>query len=224
MRITTSKCGQFKHPEFVLEADDIAVPDVYLKELAETIEQMVAAGSVFRPGQTFQIGWMITQVASSGASRLSLVEPDMEEMPMQWVLGVTETLRQKMVQVFMLDSVSLRQEMKIPSVLQSLVACTRYSAPSFIMVRSEGANERDSGWFVGCLDDEHDHNDPANLSCVSLYEAYLNQQGIQGFVTFPVGTMIVNDKKNGLTILKDDKPLKIEPGSFLDTWLKRGGG
>jgi len=32
-------------------------------------------------------------------------------LPIRWIPGVTHTLRQKMLQVFVLDSVSLRHEM-----------------------------------------------------------------------------------------------------------------
>ena len=66
MRITTTTCHRHSHPEFVLEADDAHVPDVYLKDLADTIEQMVAAGSVFRPGETYivltdaELAWKFT--------------------------------------------------------------------------------------------------------------------------------------------------------------------
>jgi hypothetical protein len=154
--------------------------------------------------------------------RLALREPDMRSMPIQWVPGITHTLRQKMLQVFMLDSVSLRDEMQIPSIRQSLVVCTGYKAREFFMARSKGASESDSGWFVGCLDGEHDHNDPSNLRCVSLYEAYLGQRGIQGFVTFPEGTAVVVDSTNGLSILREGEPLGIVRGGFLDSWFQHG--
>ena len=48
MIISTAKCENFGHPEFVLEADEIAVPDIYVRKLVETIEQMVADGTVSR--------------------------------------------------------------------------------------------------------------------------------------------------------------------------------
>jgi hypothetical protein len=214
MRVTTTRCKSHSHPEFVLDADS-EVPDSHLRELAQTIEEMVAAGSVFRPKQTFQVGWIVTQIASFDATQLTLVEPDMKSMPIRWVPGVTETLRQKMVQVFALDSFSLRDEMTMATALQSMVVCTEYTAPEFFMVRSE-PDGNDSGWFVGCLGQDHDHNDAENLRCLSLYEASLHQRGIQNFLLFPVGTTVVNDTKNGLTVLKDDQPLELVPGSFLD--------
>jgi hypothetical protein len=89
------------------------------------------------------------------------------------------------------------------------------------MTRSKSTNDRDSGWFVGCLDREHDHNDASNIRCVSLYEAYLGQKGIEAFVTFPVGATIAVDRKDGVTIFGEGKPLDIVADSFLDTWLQR---
>ncbi len=221
MIISTTKCENFGHPEFVLEADESAVPDIYIRELVETIEHMVADGTVFQVAETFQIGWMLTRVQEKGPRLLTLEEPDMRSLPIQWIPSVTDTLRQKMLQVFMLDSVELRHEMQIPSIQQSLIACTHYTDCDFFMTRSKSTNERDSGWFVGCREHRHDHNDPGNLRCVSLYEAYLGQRGIQGFVTFPVGATVVVDRKNGVTIFNKGEPLGIVPGSFLDTWLQQ---
>lgn len=222
MKISTTRCKKFGHQEFVLEADESSVPDIYLREMADTIERMVEEGECFSLGQTFQIGWMITQVEAYDATQLTLVEPDMEAFPIKWIPGITHTLRHKMLQVFMLDSVSLRYQMQIPTILQSLIACNKYSSPNFLMVRSDPTNERDSGWFVGCLDKNHDHNDTAHLHCISLYEAYLNQRGIHGFVAFPTGIMIVMDQKRGLSIVNDkDEPLAVQPASFLDDWFKQ---
>lgn len=173
-KIFTTRCNKFGHPEFVLEADESSVPDIYLTEVADTIERMVEHGQCFLPGQSFQVGWMVTQVQTYDASHLTLVEPDMETFPIKWVFGITHTLRHKMLQVTMLDSVSLRAQIQMPSVVQSLRACTRYSSPSFFMARFSPTQERDSGWFIGCLNEDHNHRDPAQLRCISLYEAYLN--------------------------------------------------
>jgi hypothetical protein len=222
MRITTTKCSQFGHPEFLLEADEAQVPNIYLTNIAQTIEEMVANGSVFTPGQTFQIGWGITLVQDVG-EMLSLDEPDMENFPIKWAKGISHTLRQKMLQVFMLDSVGLRQNMDLPSILQSLIVCTGYNEPSFFMSRSQGRGDSDSGWFIGCLNRNHDHQARANLKCISIYEAFLNQRALQGFALFPVGSMIVVDQRKGLKVFKDGAELDIVPGSFLDQWFKKQG-
>jgi hypothetical protein len=92
MIISTTKCEQFGHPEFVLEVD-ASVPDVYARDLVETIECMVRGDSAFRPDETFQIGWMLTRVQEQGPRQRTLEEPDMRSMPIQWTPGVTHTLR-----------------------------------------------------------------------------------------------------------------------------------
>lgn len=220
MRISTTKCRQFGHPEFELEADDAHVPSIYLTDVIKIIEGIVASGSIFKHGQTFQIGWGLTLVQKCG-EMLSLAEPDMESFPIKWSDGITNTLQQMMLQLFMLDSVGLRQEMDAPSIRHSLVACNHYDEPSFFMSRSQGDGGSDSGWFVGCLNDKHDHQDSDNLTCVSLYEAFLHQRAIEGFVSFPVDSVIEVDRVKGLKVLTGGTELNVLPGSFLDEWFKR---
>ncbi len=226
MVVTTTKCSHFHHPEFVLDADQSQVAEADLRNIVQAVEDMVAQGSVFEPGQTFQIGWMTTQVQIHDSARLTLFEPDMQGMPIKWVPGITRTLSRMSLQLFILDSVNLRDQLDFPSIRQSLIACTRYAEGSFFMARFAPVPERkaDSGWFVGCTNDDHDHNASANLACISVYEAYLNQRGIQGFVSFPVGAMIVCDQKQGMKVFKDGKELPIQPGSFLDAWFKKQAG
>ncbi len=222
MRITTTKCGQSGHLEFVLEADEAQVPSTYLTNVVQTIEDMVASGSIFKPDQTFQIGWGLTLVEPSG-EMLSLAEPDMESFPIKWTKGITNTLRQMMLQLFMLDSVGLRREMDAPSIRQSLVACNRYSEPNFFMSRSQPGGGSDSGWFIGCLSDDHDHQDVANLKCVSIYEAFLHQRAFEAFASFPVGSVISVDRDDGVKLFREDAALDIDPGSFLDEWSRKQG-
>ena len=228
MVIVTETCRRHGHPEFVLEADEAHVPAIYLENVAQTVQRMVAQGSVFRAGETFQIGWMLTRVESYGSAgnpartdRLTLFEPDMKAMPIRFVPGITETLRQMMLQLFMLDSVSLRAEIDLPTVQQSLVACTRYAEPAFYLSRSEPTDPNDSGWFVGCLADDHDHHQPANLTRVSAYEAFLRQPAIQGFLAFPRESLIAIDPRAGVRIYRGERELQVEAGSFLDAWTKR---
>ena len=221
MVIVTDTCHRHGHPEFVLEADDAQVPPIYLENVAQTVQKLVAAGSVFRPGETFQIGGVLTRVEPAGGDRLTLAEPDMKSIPIRFVPGVSNTLRQMMLQLFMLDSVSLRPEIDIPPLHHSLLTCTRHGEPAFYMTRSAPTHEADTGWFIGCLHDDHDHNNAANLRCVSAYEAYLHQPAVAGFLAFPVGSLIAVDPRAGVRIYKGETPLEVEPDSFLDLWARR---
>jgi hypothetical protein len=223
MVIVTDTCRQHGHPEFVLEADEAHVPAIYLENIAQTVQRMVAQGSVFRPGETFQIGWMLTRVEPYDGDRLTLAEPDMKSLPIRFVPGISQTLRQMMLQLFMLDSVSLRAEIDIPTAQQSLIACKDYAGAAFSMNRLAPTDAADSGWFVGCLADGHDHHNPANLTRVSAYEAFLRQPAIQGFLAFPRESLIAIDPRAGVRIYKGERELKAEAGSFLEAWMKRMG-
>jgi hypothetical protein len=220
MVITTQNCARFRHPEFTLEADTSHIPEQYLQDTANIVEGMIAKGSIFRPGQTFQIGWMITQVQSHASGLLTLAEPDMRTFPVKWVPGITQTLRQTILQLFLLDSASFRKDVKMTTILQSAIVCSHYTARDFFMTRSDASNENDSGWFIGCLNRKHDHHAPSNLKRLSLYDVFLHQRAIHGFMSFPVGSMIILDKRRGMRIVRDGTEVPIEPGSLLDTWFK----
>jgi hypothetical protein len=223
MVVATTRCARHGHAEFLLEADEARVPDIYLRNIADTIERMVAGGSAFKSGQTFQVGWMLTLVRPhADGTHLTLAEPDMQVMPIRWVGGVTHTLRQMMLQLFMLDSVGLRHEIDLPTVQHSLIACTHYADTDFFMERGRAGDAADTGWFLGCTRDDHDHNDPASLHRLSLYEALLRQRGIQGLAAFPIGSQIVV-RRTGVEFAQNGKPLKIVKDSFLDTWMKNEG-
>jgi hypothetical protein len=223
MIMATAKCAGYRHPEFVLEADTSRVPPSYLEDAAHTIEKMVASGSVFNPGQTFQIGWMITQVQARDDSRLTLQEPDMHAMPIRWVAGITETLRQMMVQLFALDSVSLRSQMNFPSVRHALLVCSHYDDAGFFMERfpPSETNPADTGWYIGCTRNDHDHNDSQNLRMVSVYEAFLRQPRICGFMAFPSGSQIIMAQGQELVIRRNGAKLSIVPGSYLAELQKK---
>ncbi|MFO0938142.1 MAG: hypothetical protein U0798_16685 [Gemmataceae bacterium] len=215
MQITTKKCSQFQHREFKLDLDEYGIPESYLENIAGTIEHLVESGSVFLPDQIFLIGGMTTRIQNYNEEFLTLHEPDMVHFPIQWRPGLSNTLRLMMRQLFSLDSFSLRANALFPSILQSLLVCKHYHEANFFMHRTEPSNERDSGWFIGCLKADCDHNDPNNIECLSVYAAYLKQNRIQNFTAFPTGSMIVIDQIKGLSVFKEDNQLQVLPESFL---------
>ena len=50
MRVETRNCHEHGHPEFVLEVADEQIPEVYVNAFIQTLESMVASGSVFKAG------------------------------------------------------------------------------------------------------------------------------------------------------------------------------
>lgn len=223
MIVATHRCADHGHAEFVLQVDPSAVPEQHIEQIIQTLEGMVAHGSVFAPGQTLQVGWMVTQVQRHDKMRLTLFEPDMRSLPVKYVPGVTETLRQMMLQLFVIDSFGVpRNDMDIPSIRQSVVVCDKYQdASGILLMRGKAQDQSDSGWFIGCLDKDHDHQNTQNLAKIPLYDAFLNRNAIQGWMAFPSGTFIALQGEQPPQVVRDGKELIILPDSFLDRLLQR---
>ena len=83
----------------------------------------------------------------------------------------------------------------------------------------------DSGWFIGCEDLNHDHNNAENLSCISLYEAVLLYAPILlFFLALPPGSMVI-EKDNELQFFNNEVQLEIGSDTFLEAamgeWLTK---
>lgn len=220
MQIETKNCSKYDHPEFVLEVQRNYLQGT-LQCLADGIEEMVATGSRFKPKQTFQFGLSLTTVQSYDKTRLTLHEPDMLSMPIAWVPGVTWSTEQMFLQTSCLQSVGWLPELKNVVLNASLIACPRFREHSFFMNRMSPSNECDSGWFVGCHDEDHDHNNADNLIRISLYEALLGQPDIGCFLTFPFNSMIVVHRGREIKIWLGEEEIEIAPETFLHKWFLR---
>lgn len=195
---------------------------LHVDSLISAIESMVRDGSVFRAGETYQYGWMLTLVQELPDGTLTLREPDMKSMPIEFVSGVTETVRHMTLQLFALDSFAVdRSDMDIPTVRESGIACQRYrDGIGFIMDRAEPSDDHDSGWFIGCVNETCDHNDPNSLRRISLYELFLGRPEIRDWVTFPIGSMIQRTD-DAIYVFRDGTQLTLIQGSFVDATMNR---
>lgn len=225
MKLQTTTCSDHGHPEFAIEFDSEGIPEEHGRELVETIEEMVAEGSVFRPGETFAIGWMITKIESAEDGTLTLCEPDLNTNPLEYRAGVSETLRIKMIQVFTADSYGIdRDDLMIPTIGQLAVACNRVpEADAILLARNDDADPDDSGWFVLCHDDDHDHEAGDSIGVVPLHELARVRPDVINFMMFPTGCTLLLEAGVEPVVLRDDERLELEKGSFFDQLLTASG-
>lgn len=222
MRVETKNCSKHGHPEFILEVKDDQIPEIYINAFIETLESMVADGSVFKPGENLQNGWMLTRVEEAKDGKLTLHEPDMKSMPVKFVPGVTETLRHKMFQLFTLDSFGIdRSQIQIPLIGQTAIVCNNFDQDGELLLAREEDEDNHSGWTFICLDESHDHEKEGNLSLISLYEAMVRRPFIVAWMYFPVGSQIVLKPDELPMVFLKDKQLNIQPGSYLDELWKQ---
>lgn len=212
-RSRTKFCQPHGHLEIELEYNSELALGVDVDSFVAYLSAEVAKGTEYEAGQTIQVGWAMDRFEKNG-DRLVLTEPDFEEFPIRFVRGVTNTFRQLRLQKSVCESIGLEDQMDFPNILQTGIACVRHEdSVGFAMERTKPEGQ-DSGWFVGCDDPKHDHNNPANLRRASLYElAHLKPDCIP-FFALPEHTFVQREESRIELFFKKEK-LEIKGGSFL---------
>jgi hypothetical protein len=80
------------------------------------------------------------------------------------------------------------------------------------------AQDNNSGWFLGCIDREHNHNDPQNLRRVSLYDIACGMLMCVPFLPLPQG-VLVEIKDSRFIIIYNGQNLIPKPNSFIENYL-----
>jgi len=216
--VTTMRCAEHSHPEIRFEYDSARALTADALWLADVVERQVAAGERYKEGDTFQVGWSWTRFRKEPDGLLSLEEPTMASMPIQWKAGVTRTLAHLRRQRDVVASVLAFDSLCFPSLMQSCLICTRVTAKdASVMMAREAPEGSDSGWYIGCMDARHNHNDPKELKRVSLYEAIVSHvPHALDYLALPAGAKVIVGA--GRPVIRvDGKELAFHPGSYLAT-------
>lgn len=201
--IWTTSCHRHQHPEFRITYDPAS------------LERKVAAGERFADGETFQVGWITTQVRAGLDGALTLWEPDMLQLPVGWTESVSSTLAQLRRQKDVCESVLPVGELFFPTMRQSALICTRLGQRPGVVMERRTPSETDSGWFCGCREDGHDHDAADELRCVSLYEAVVGHASeILPYLALPEGVLL-GTGDGPPTIFQHGRPLVFKHGSYL---------
>ncbi|PCJ18635.1 MAG: hypothetical protein COB04_06905 [Gammaproteobacteria bacterium] len=165
----TTTCSEHNHPEFALSFDEELVLEEDVAWLLSSLQDLVAGGQTFTPGDSFQIGWLPTLIQERDDGLLTIHEPDMKSIPVAHLPTVTFALLHIRWQKEVADSFDLDPDLQYPSARQSVLICDRLGQqPGFAMHR-RAALPPNSGWIICCSDDTHDHKTEP-LKAVSLYE------------------------------------------------------
>lgn len=221
MRVRTNGCKNFGHPEICVSYESGAVADVDVAWLLGWIEAQVAAGTVFRNGQTVQIGWMITRLHAEENGDLALHEPDMVSNPAVFVDSISATLSHLRLQKAVAESYGLVAAMMFPSPRQSVVVCNRFDGSSGFFMERTTPDVVGSGWFMGCYDASHSHSVQENIRCMSLYEAAcrVNPKTIP-FLALPDLSRVAFRDGNKPQVCLKGAEIEPKPGSYMDQLLK----
>jgi hypothetical protein len=188
--------------------------------LLHWLEERVAAGELFKPGESIQIGWMHTRIFGRPGGTLGILEPDFASVPINWNDSVSLTLRHLWIHKEVAVGAGLADQASFPSYRQSAIICRFLKGADTILMYRQPATEADSGWFIGCHSDSHDHQNPTELQCLSLYEtAVRHDQRFIPYLALPAGTYVVAGA--GVPFISvEDRVVEFAPGSLLAEWSK----
>jgi hypothetical protein len=221
MRKTTTNCNKYGQPEFSVAFEQDKVLENDIQWFIRWLESEVAEGKRFLPGETIQVGWMIAKVESFEDGKLKICEPDMESFPVKFVDSVGTTLNHLRFQKMVAESIGLADKLLFSPLHHSAITCKRFKEHvGFFMDRLE-PKATDSGWFIGCDDPRHDHQNPNNLERKSLYELVVRyESSITQYLALPAG--ISAHIRDGVpSFYRKETKLPILPNSYLAASLLR---
>lgn len=217
MRVTTRMCGLRRHPEFVIDYDPAVVIEPDVEWFLAFLERSVASGTNYRAQETIRVGWADLLIEQEERGQLLLLEPDWSGgLPLKYIPGVTWTLAHMRRQKDVVESLGFGERLSFPTITQTAIICNQlYARDCGAMDRAEPAGQ-DSGWFFGCDDPKHDHNDAGVLRRASLYEIGCRVPGVVQFCAMPPGTNISLGGAEKIVVCLNGHDVTIRKGSYLD--------
>lgn len=214
----TTGCAAHGHPEFTVRiAHDVPVPGLE-KMLLGYFEASVKAGTQFKPGQTVQLGWATLRLTWREDGTLGVLEPDLKH-ELKWVESVEQSLLETWRQKEVLESLGLTARADFPRQAFGAIVCDRvWDSTRFVMGRAEPSAPSDSGWFIGCDDEAHDHQVEQALKVVPLIEVAVRLPALAQFFALPVGTdaLISGPGQVRARVFLDEEERVPTPGSYLE--------
>jgi len=217
---STSRCHEFAHPEISFDVAEV-VPPERVDSLVAALESMVAAGSVFRPGESLQYGWSLLKFQSDGQGGLFLTEPDFSTRPIEFRGGVTQTLLTNMRQIYTLDSYGIGRELlDFPTLESSAIICKNFVTTKKILLARAEKKGNVSGWFFGCYEMECDHQSASRLQKALLLDAVTRRSELVNWLALPSAVHVLLQPGEKPIVFRDGKEASLIPGSFVDQLLK----
>jgi hypothetical protein len=221
MRGTTTNCGKYGQQEISVAYEQEKVLESDVKWLLEWLGSEVANGRRFLPSETIQIGWTLTKFEPFEDGILKICEPDMKSFPVKFVDSVTHTLTHLRFQKMVAESIGVANELSFPALNQSAITCNWFKEHIGIFMDRLKPKDSDSGWFIGCDDPNHDHQDQNNLQRKSLYELVVrHDRNIIPYLGLPAG-ISVHVRDSVPSFHRGEKQLAILPNSYLAASLSR---
>src|SRR3954471_13401358 len=133
LEIRSTGCGKYDHAEFRLRLDTRTAVERDARELVASLERQVAGGHSFKEGDIFQWGWLNLRCRHISADLITLEEPDLINVPMQYTDSVTNSLCHLHWQRACASSLGMEQSPTTPMMTETAAICPGIGSESFFM-------------------------------------------------------------------------------------------
>lgn len=225
-----------------LEQQEIAVTvpwpehdarDRLLTNLLRFIENYLTKQSKrILPGQTLSYGWSILRfvpdeqnLSGVGAGTLLIEERQnafSQEQP-SYVPGVARTLALLQLQNEAIQRNRMTGEAVYPHASQQALICRRVTPETIHHLdplkadRAWQPDGKDSGWYIGCCYDDHDHDNPDELALIHLSHLAESFPALFPYLAMPVGTMLIFEEHQAIVFRPNEQEGQVDSGSLLSS-------
>ncbi|NML31351.1 immunity protein Imm33 domain-containing protein [Paraburkholderia antibiotica] len=180
--VKTNFRGLSAHPNIVVSLP--SGPAFGAQPILSYFEDAVRQGTVFKAGETVQMGWMLLMLKSTETGELDIWEPRFGEVSIVWERGASKTYKQLIVQKSVAEQLGV--EPSFPSLRQSgVISLDFMGAKNFQMFR-ETPNGTDSGWLFTT-----EQNTSSDGRLASLFEIASKRPEVIPFLALPAPSSAV---------------------------------
>jgi hypothetical protein len=207
--------------------------DLLIINLLEFIENyLISEATQILPGQTMRYGWTTLrfvrdkQNLSGQGTEILLIEeiehPFALDEP-SYVPGVAHTMALMQVQEEAMWRNRVGGEFICPHRSQFALICKRVIPRTISQQRPLMAHRawepdvRDSGWFIGCCDNGHDHDSAEELGRVHLIYLVKQFPALFPYVAMPVGTQLVFERSQAILWRPGEQEGQVDPEGLISS-------
>lgn len=207
--------------------------DLLITNLLRFLESYLRSQSKrILPGQTLRYGWTLLRFMSdehhlSGAGPDALVIFEMKnpfaQEDLSYVSGVAHTIALLQLQQETIRRNRIPGDAIYPSPLERALVCTQVTPEALGHLRPLMAHRAwpptpgECGWFVGCCDQEHDHDNPNELATVHLLHLVERFPGLFPYLAMPVGTALLFEMNQVIIFRPGEPEGQVDPGRLLSS-------
>lgn len=181
-------------------------------------------------GQTLRYGWTTVRfvrdehnVSGTGTETLLIEElqnPFAEE-ERSYGQGMGHALTLLQVQHEAIRRNTITGEAISPHRSQRALTCTRVTPQTVHHLRplrihrAYQADAQQSGWFIGCCERDHDHDDPDQLAMIHLHHLVRPFPGLFPYLAMPRDTLVVFEVQQAILFRPGEQEGQPDPKSLL---------